>query len=277
MRSVRPVRSATASISSASSTVVGHGLLDRDVLARLEGGDHVVVVQVGRGQHLDGVEESSASMPPGRGSRSPPPFLGGLAAHLLVGVAHGDDVAAWVLEVPPHVHDRDVPGAQDPQPDPVHQTFPLPAFLPGPSRMPPSWAAAMRCRHNRAPTQDVLGVLADRRRLGRVRQILADEVQRGEELVRPHVVCGQERETVGELGVVEQGLGVLTGAIGVLTRPPKSSHSPPSSCGRCHAARAGVRGCPGRGRRTSTRASARRGPCDPPPRRSSSRRPAPRP
>jgi len=40
-----------------------------------------------------------------------------------------------------------------------------------------------------------------------VRELFADEVQRGEELVRAHVGRGEEGEAVGELGIVEQRPG----------------------------------------------------------------------
>ena len=101
------------------------------MLAGLERGDHVVVVQVGGGEHLHGVDGVVGQHvgQVGVGGLGAP-FLGGLAAHLLVGVAHGDDVAAGILEVAPHVHDRDVAGAQHAQPDPVHQTLPWPAAPP---------------------------------------------------------------------------------------------------------------------------------------------------
>ena len=74
-----------------------------------------------------------------------PPFLGRLAAHLLVGVADGDDVAAGVLQVAPDVHGRDVAGAQHAQPDLVHQTLPCAddaAYASAPNA-PPSRAAAI--------------------------------------------------------------------------------------------------------------------------------------
>src|SRR3984957_21277189 len=48
--------------------------------------------------------------------------------------------------------------------------------------------------------QNRLGVLTDRGRLARVRELLADKVQWREELVRAHVRCRQEGEAVSELG-----------------------------------------------------------------------------
>src|SRR5580692_7665145 len=48
--------------------------------------------------------------------------------------------------------------------------------------------------------QNRLRVLTHGGRLGWVRELLADEVQRREELVRSHVGGGQQREAVGELG-----------------------------------------------------------------------------
>src|SRR5580692_1034773 len=53
--------------------------------------------------------------------------------------------------------------------------------------------------------QNLLGVLADRRCLGRSGQFLIDEVQRREDLVAAQVLRREQREPVGELGVVEQG------------------------------------------------------------------------
>jgi hypothetical protein len=95
------------------------------VLAGFERGDHVVVVQVGGRQDLDGVDGVVRQHVRQVGMvRRGAPFLGRLAADLLVGVAHADDVAAGVFEVAPHVHGRDVAGAQDAQPNLVHQTLP---------------------------------------------------------------------------------------------------------------------------------------------------------
>ena len=92
---------------------VGHRLLDGHVLAGLQRGDDVVVVQVGRGQDLHRVDGVVRQHVVQVGVvRLGAPLLGRLAPDLLVGVAHGDDVAARVLEVPPHVHDRDVARAQ---------------------------------------------------------------------------------------------------------------------------------------------------------------------
>ena len=52
----------------------------------------------------------------------------------------------------------------------------------------------------------LVGVLAHRRRLGRVGQLLADEVQRREELVGADLGRRQQVEAVGELWVFEQRL-----------------------------------------------------------------------
>ena len=107
---------------------VGHRLLDGHVLARLERGDDVVAVQVGGREHLHGVDRvvgQHGGQVGVEGLR--PPLLGRLAAHLLVGVAHGDDVATGILEVAAHVHGRDVAGAQHAQPDPLHDALLVPA------------------------------------------------------------------------------------------------------------------------------------------------------
>ena len=132
---------------------VGHRLLHRHVLARLERGDHMVVVHVGRRQDLDGIDGIVGQQVGQVGvERLGAPLLGGLAADLLVGVAHGHDVAAGIFEIPPHVHVRDVAGAQHAQPDLVHQSLPWPTT-------PPTCRFRMRprpgrwrsdCRHNRA-------------------------------------------------------------------------------------------------------------------------------
>ena len=104
---------------------VGHRLLHRHVLAGLERGDHVVVVHVGRRQYLEGIDRVVGQQVGQLGvERFGAPLLGGLPTDLLVGVADGHDVAARVFEVSPHVHCRDVAGAQHAQPDRVHQTSP---------------------------------------------------------------------------------------------------------------------------------------------------------
>ena len=123
---------------------VGHRLLHRHVLAGLERGDHVVVVQVRRRQDLHGVDGVVRQHVGQVGvERLGAPLLGGLAPDLLVRVAHGHDVAARVLEISPHVHGRDVAGTQHAQPDLVHQTLPLAddaAYVSVPNA-PPSRAA----------------------------------------------------------------------------------------------------------------------------------------
>src|SRR5580692_2739548 len=55
--------------------------------------------------------------------------------------------------------------------------------------------------------QDGLGVLAHRGCLGRGRKLLPDEVQWREKLVRSHGRRGQQREAIGELRIFEQRLG----------------------------------------------------------------------
>src|ERR1700730_18116718 len=63
-------------------------------------------------------------------------------------------------------------------------------------------------------TQNGFGVLADCRGLGRVWQGLADEVQRGKDLICAHLLGRQEREAVGELWIIEQGPGRIDGRDG---------------------------------------------------------------
>jgi len=100
---------------------VGHGLLHRDVLARLQGGEDVRVVQVRRGEHLDGVDVGVCEelvdvvVDP----RHAPALCGGRGGRRH-DVAHSEDLAARVLEIAGHVQIGDVAGTEHSDSNAVH-------------------------------------------------------------------------------------------------------------------------------------------------------------
>ena len=100
---------------------VGRGLLHRDVLPRLERRDHVVMVEMGGGEHLNGIERGIAQHVVEvavKGGRAP--VLRRLSSHDLVGVAHRSNLATRVEQIALHVEGRDVPGPEHTQSDLVH-------------------------------------------------------------------------------------------------------------------------------------------------------------
>jgi len=96
-------------------------LLARHVLAGRDRGEHVLLVEMRRGQDLDRVDVRVGEevLKPGVHGRDAP-FGRHLARLVLPGVAERHDVAAGISQVAGHVHGRDVADADDADPDPVH-------------------------------------------------------------------------------------------------------------------------------------------------------------
>src|SRR5450755_541370 len=222
--------------------LVGCRRLHRDVLARFQRGDHVVVVQVGRRQHLDGIDggvgQHGVEI---RVVRRSAPLLGGQTTDLFIGIAHRDHVAAGIVHVPPHVHHRDIPGSDDAQPDLVH--VPLRLALPtfasyvrsaarpaaGSSffpNAPASAAAAMRAsshpRTDLSTSSVCWPVVGARAGFGSSSPTKCSGVKSWSV---PTSAAGSSGKRSMNWGSSSRVWGVLTGAIGVLTRPPNSSHS----------------------------------------------------
>jgi len=90
------------------------------VLAGGDGSEDVLVVQVRRGEHLDGVEVVGEQVREvGVHPRHPPrPRLGPGLVH--VGITDGHDVAVMVFQIAAHVQLGDIACPDDAHPDPVH-------------------------------------------------------------------------------------------------------------------------------------------------------------
>ena len=67
-------------------------------------------------------------------------------------------------------------------------------------------------------------MLADGRRVLGDGELLVDELERGGQLLRAEALLGDPVEAVAELGILRDGLGELTGAIGTSSSMPKAIH-----------------------------------------------------
>ncbi len=96
-------------------------LLQGDVLSRPESRPRVGLVQVMRGQDLDGIHLGICEHPIEIGvALVRPPFLRAPSRQLPVHVTDGDDLRARVFQVSETLEIRDAPASQHPDSDPFH-------------------------------------------------------------------------------------------------------------------------------------------------------------
>ena len=86
------------------------------MLPGLQRREDVVMVEMGRGEDLDGVERRVVQhLARGRVEEGRPPVRCRLSPDRLVGVAHCGDLTPGVQQVPLDVHGRDVAGTEHAQ------------------------------------------------------------------------------------------------------------------------------------------------------------------